>query len=81
MKCSIVGYTRLRGEKSKKSGKPYDFFILGVTYPGEKGYMGHRVKEIVVDPRQVEGIERLTPPVLANISVDFSGRISDVSFT
>ncbi|MDE6005611.1 MAG: hypothetical protein K2G88_09525 [Oscillospiraceae bacterium] len=81
MKCCIAGYTRLRGDKSKKTGQPYDFFILGVTYPGEKGYVGSRVKEVVVDPRQVVGIEKLTPPIKAEIAVDFSGRISDVNFT
>lgn len=81
MKCSIVGFTHLQGDKSKKTGQPYDFFILGITYPGEKGYTGSRVKEIVVDPRQVGGIERLTPPIMADVSVDFSGRISDVKLT
>lgn len=81
MKCSIVGFTRLSGEASKKTGQPYDFFILGVTYSGERGYTGLRVKEIVVDPRQVTGIERLTPPITADVSVDFSGRVSDVNFT
>ena len=81
MKCCIVGYTRLHGEKSKRTGNPYDFFILGVTYPGEEGYVGSRVKEVAIDPRQVVGIEKLSPPITAEIFTDFSGRISDISFT
>lgn len=80
MKCTVVGYTRLQG-KSKKTGNEYDFFVLGVTYKGESGYTGERVKEINVDPAGVPGIEKLNCPFKAEINIGFDGRVSSISFT
>lgn len=80
MKCTVVGYTRLTG-KSKKTGKDYDFYSLGIIYKGERGYTGDRVKELSVDPEIVYGIEKLTCPIKADIDIGFGGRVTAVNFT
>lgn len=80
MKCTVHGYGRIKGDKSKKTGQPYDFYLLGISYKGEQDYTGERVKEIAVDPSQVEGIEKLTCPFKATINKDFDNRYS-IDFT
>lgn len=80
MKCKILGYFRLQGT-SKRTGNEYDFYTLAISYPGEKGYTGQRVRELSVDPDQVAGIEKLTVPISADIAVDFTGRVMNVSLT
>lgn len=80
MKCTVVGFTRLTGT-SKKTGREYDFYSLGITYKGEQGYNGERVKEVNVDPQAVLGIDKLSCPIKADINVGFGGRISSINFT
>lgn len=80
MKCTVLGFGRIKGDKSKKTGQPYDFYLLSVSYRGEQGYTGERVKELAVDPVEVEGIERLMCPFKATIVKDFDNRYS-VDFT
>ena len=80
MKCKILGYSRLQGT-SRKTGNPYDFYTLAISYPGEQGYTGQRVREISVDPQQVVGISKLPVPISADIGVDFTGRVMNVALT
>lgn len=80
MKCTVVGYTRLKGT-SKKTGNDYDFYSLGITYKGERGYIGDRVRELSVDPELVNGIDKLPCPIKADIDIGFGGRVMAVNFT
>lgn len=79
MKCTVLGFARLKG-KSRKSGNDYDFYTISIAFKGEKGYTGQRVKEISVNPDEVQGIEKLTCPFPADLSVGFDGRVSSISF-
>lgn len=66
---------------SKKTGNKYDFYTLAISYPGEKGYTGQRVRELSINPDQVTGIEKLPVPISADVAVDFTGRITSFSLT
>lgn len=79
MKCKLLGYTHLSGT-SKKSGKPYDFYSLAISYDGERGYIGKRVMEVTVNPDGVAGIDKIAPPFDCFVTRDLNGRIQ-VSFT
>lgn len=71
MKCEIIGFTHLKGV-SKKTNKDYDFYQISATYKPEQGYTGKRVIDVNVDPACVNGIEKLTLPIIAEITKDFA---------
>lgn len=82
MKMRIVGVQRLSGEKSKKSGKPYDFCILHCLscdkewVENEKFMMhGYRVDSIIVDTSLALD---LPVPCLADVYSDRFGRVEDI---
>lgn len=70
MKVKIIGYIHLTGE-SKKTGKPYDFYQVSCTYRPETGYTGERVLDLSADTVFMQGIEKLTLPVVADVNKDF----------
>lgn len=81
MKVRIVGVQHLSGEKSKKTGKPYDFGLLHVVglkpehFETEGNFMfGYRAETITVSPDLLA-----TPvPSLCEIYCDRFGRVEDI---
>lgn len=74
MVCTVLGYMHLSGE-SKKTGKAYDFFSVGVAYDAEPGYVGRRVNTLSLDPAMMQPVQGLYPPFDVDVSVDFTGRV------
>ena len=73
MKCKIVGFVHVKGEKSRKTGKPYDFYKVSVLY-NSRNYTGETALEVLADPSQVMGIEKLTLPVVAELAQEVGSK-------
>lgn len=82
MKVRIVGVQRLSGEKSRKSGKPYDFCILHCLSVDKEwaetaNFMmhGYRVDPIMCDTALALDIP---VPCLADVYSDRFGKVEDI---
>lgn len=68
MKYEIIGYERVKGEKSRKTGKPYDMRILHckdlTPFQTSADFGGNKVETIVFS--------------LLNAQVDFVQRVLDL---
>lgn len=64
MRIKIIGWDHVKGDKSNKTGKPYDFYnvftLLRIGSPDSKGFAG---TSITVEPHEFESVRHLPVPL------------------